>query len=207
MKEKRLKIVYKYAKISDLPFNQRYLIHQKLWFPQCFVGPRIPKKLIFLKNRKKNIENAKTQTVQKYAKISNMPFNQWSLIHREVWFPPCFVRQNQPEKNIFSVWRFQTFSKLKYSNLRSLLSESLKIWDIQLQEVGAKIGLNCTLKVNTHTDRQTDGQIDCLLKTKKKKKNVLNTSKNKACCAGCRHRPFPMQLHQLTKSTPSVKQP
>ena len=29
--------------------------------------------------------------------------------------------------------------------------------------------------------------------------------KIQACCAGCRRRPFPMQLHQQAKSTPSVK--
>ena len=43
-------------------------------------------------------------------------------------------------------------------------SESLKIFDIRLQEVGAKRPLNGTSKVNKQTDRrtdvQTDGQID-----------------------------------------------
>ena len=33
---------------------------------------------------KKIIQNAKTQ---KYAKISDTPFDQRSLIHREAWFP------------------------------------------------------------------------------------------------------------------------
>ena len=28
--------------------------------------------------------------------MSNTPFDQRSLIHREAWFPPCFVRQNRP---------------------------------------------------------------------------------------------------------------
>ena len=35
------------------------------------------------------------------------PFDQRSLIHREAWFPPCFVRQNpQQQKKLFFVRRF-----------------------------------------------------------------------------------------------------
>ena len=99
----------------------------------------------------------KLKNVKRYAKISDMPSNQRSLIHREAWFPPCFVRQNQQKK---------TF-KQKCSNLRPLLnifspkdSESLKILDMRLQEVGAKRRLNGTSKVNTQTDGQTDRQTD-----------------------------------------------
>jgi hypothetical protein len=39
-------------------------------------------------------------------------------------------------------------------------SKSLKIFDIQLREVGAKRPLNGTLKVNRQTDGQTDGHFD-----------------------------------------------
>ena len=39
-------------------------------------------------------------------------------------------------------------------------SQSLKILDIQLWEVGAKRPLNGTSKVNTHTDGQTNGHFD-----------------------------------------------
>ena len=39
-------------------------------------------------------------------------------------------------------------------------SESLKILDIRLREVGAKRPLNGTSKVNKHTNTQTDGQTD-----------------------------------------------
>ena len=39
-------------------------------------------------------------------------------------------------------------------------SESLKIVDIRLQEVGAKIPVNGTSKVNTQTDRQTNTQTN-----------------------------------------------
>ena len=39
-------------------------------------------------------------------------------------------------------------------------SESLKIFDIRLWEVGAKRLLNGTSKVNRQTDKHTDGQTD-----------------------------------------------
>ena len=45
-------------KISNTPFDQRSLIHREVWFPD---GPRIPQNLNYLKNRKKIIQNAKTQ--------------------------------------------------------------------------------------------------------------------------------------------------
>ena len=56
-KTQKLKIVQKYAKISDTPFDQRYLIHREAWFPG---GPRIPKNPIVLK-KGKIIQNTKTQ--------------------------------------------------------------------------------------------------------------------------------------------------
>ena len=52
----------------------------------------------FLKNRK---NHQKLKYVQRYAKISDMLFKQRSLIHREAWFPPCFVRKNQQKKTFF----------------------------------------------------------------------------------------------------------
>ena len=39
-------------------------------------------------------------------------------------------------------------------------SESLKIFDIQLREVGAERPVNGTSKVNGQTDKQTDGHTD-----------------------------------------------
>ena len=50
-------------------------------------GPRIPKNLISLKNGKKSSKTEKLKNVQKYSKISDTPFDQRSLIHREAWFP------------------------------------------------------------------------------------------------------------------------
>ena len=150
-----------------MPFDQRSLIHWEAW---VLGGPRIPNNPIFFrKNGKKSPKTQKLKNVQRYAKISDTPFVQRSLIHREVWFLPCFVRQNQPKKQTFLRRYFRPLPNKKISNLRPLLpllfpkdSESIKILDIRLWEVGAKIHLNSTSKVNTQTDRQTNRQTDIL---------------------------------------------
>ena len=107
--------------------------------------------------KKKFIQNAK------YAKISDTPFDQRFLIHREEWFHPCFVRQNHPKKKLFVL--FGDFWPLPNKNVQirdhffPLLllkdSESLTILDIRLQEVGAKRRLSGTSKVNTQTQTHT----------------------------------------------------
>ena len=156
-KTQKLKNVQRYAKISDTPFES--------WF---LVGPRMPKNPIFLKN-KKIIQNSKLKNVQRYAKISDTPFDQRSLIHREAWFPPCFVRQNQ-QKKLFFFFSRGDFRPLSNKNVQMLYhffpllfpkdSESLKILDIRLREVGAKRPLIGTSKVNRRTNTQTHGQTD-----------------------------------------------
>ena len=94
-----------------------------------------------------------------------MPFDQRSLIHQEAWFPPCFVRQNQP-KTFYLFVHFRPFPNQNVQVFFPLLfpmdSASLKILDIQLQEVGAKRRLNGTSKVNTRTDRRTNRLIECM---------------------------------------------
>ena len=55
-KTQKLKNVQKYAKISDMPFDQRSLIHWKAWFRD---GPRIPQNPIFLKNGKNHQKRKK----------------------------------------------------------------------------------------------------------------------------------------------------
>ena len=109
----------------------------------------------------------KLKNVYRYDKLSDMPFDQRSLIHREAWFPPCFVRQNQQKKHFYlrgDFWQFSNKNVQMLDHFFQLLfpkdSESLKILDIPLCEVGAKRRLNGTSKVNTHTDKQTDGQTD-----------------------------------------------
>ena len=134
-----------------------------------------PKNLIFFEKRKKSFKTQKFKNVQRFAKICDTPFDQRSLIHREAWFPPCFVNENQQKTNFFFALRFQTTFKQKCPNLRRFFSllfpkdyESLKILDIRLWEVGTKKRLNGTSKVNTQTDghtdrrthRQTDGHFD-----------------------------------------------
>ena len=57
-KTQKLKNVQKIAKISDMPLDQRSLIHREAWFPG---GPRIPENPIFLEKRKKFIQKPKPQ--------------------------------------------------------------------------------------------------------------------------------------------------
>ena len=127
-------------------------------------GPRTPKNQIFLKNIK-NHPKGKNSKVQKYAKISNMPFDQGSLIHREAWFPPCFVRQNDPKKNL-SFFRYQTTFKQKCSNPRPLLPTTLPqglcIYK-NIRHLTSGSGGKKTFKrypKSEQTHGQTDGQTD-----------------------------------------------
>ena len=149
----KLKNFYKYAKISDTPFNQRSLIHREAWCPG---GPRIPQNPNCLKNRKKSFKMQKLKNVQKYAKISDMPFDQRSLIHREAWFPPCFARQNQP---FFFFLRFKTTFKQKCSNLRPLISITFPQGFRISKNIGHPIAFKRYLK-SEHTDRRTDEHAD-----------------------------------------------
>ena len=43
----------------------------------------------------------KLKNIWKYTKISDTPFDQRSLIHREAWFSPCFVGQRIPQNRMF----------------------------------------------------------------------------------------------------------
>ena len=96
-----------------------------------------------------------------------MPFDQRSLIHREAWFPPCFVRQSQQKNKLFLRGDFRPLPNENvqmWDHFFTLLfpknSESLKILDIRLREVGAKRRFNGTSKVNRRTDKQTNRQTD-----------------------------------------------
>ena len=82
----KLRNIQKYDKISNTPFDQSSLIHREAWFPPYFVGQRIPQNLIFFEKWKKSSKTQKLKNVQKYAKISDTPFDQRSLIHQEAWF-------------------------------------------------------------------------------------------------------------------------
>jgi hypothetical protein len=74
-----------------------------------------------------------------------------------------FCKQNQQQKNFFLHGNFRPLPNKNvqmgdhfFSLLFPKNSESLKIFDIQLQEVGAKRPLNGTSKVNRQTDGQTN---------------------------------------------------
>ena len=85
-------------------------------------GPRIPNTKKKFKNGKKSSKTRKLKNIQRYANISDIPFDQRSLIHWEAWFPPCFVCKYQPKKpSSFFARRFQTTSEQKCLNVRPLL--------------------------------------------------------------------------------------
>ena len=95
-----------------------------------------------------------------------MPFDQRSLIHREAWFPSCFVRQTQQKKNIIFKRQFLTIFKQNCSNLRPLLF----ITFLQGLQISKNIGhptlgsrgkktFKRYLK-SEHTHGQTDGRTD-----------------------------------------------
>ena len=90
---------------------------------------------------------------------------QRSLIVRELWFPPCFVRQNQPKiKLLFFARKILTTSQQKCSNLRPCLTItfpqgfriSKNIGHPTLGSGGKKL-FKRYLK-SEQTDKQTDGQ-------------------------------------------------
>ena len=118
--------------------------------------------------RKKSSKTQKLKNVQGYAKISDTPFDQRSLIHREAWFPPCFVRQNQQQ--FFFARRFLTIFEQKCSNLRPLLSITFPQGFRISKNIGhptSGSGGTKTFKrylksehTHTRTDRQTDRQTD-----------------------------------------------
>ena len=84
--------------------NQRYGLRPEVSNPSGSVvsgWTKITQKPEQFEKQKKSSKTQKLINVQIYAKISDTPFDQRCLIHREAWFPLCFVRQNQPKKTIF----------------------------------------------------------------------------------------------------------
>ena len=156
----------KTQKCVEICQNQRYALRPEVSNPSGSVvsgWTKNTQKPNFFEKREKSSKTQKLKNFQRYAKSSDTPFDQRSLIHREAWFPPCFVRQNQQQKKLFFARRFLTIFKQKCSNLRPLLdSESLKILDIRLWEVGAKRRLTGTSKVNRHTHRRTFQLIESI---------------------------------------------
>ena len=122
-----------------------------------------PKTQVFRK-AEKIIKNTKTQKRLEIWNISDIPFDQRSLIHREAWFSTCFVRQNQRGKKLFFARRFQTTSKQKCSNLRPLLSitilQGIRIYKIFGHPTSGSGGKKTFKRYHKseQTDRHTDKQ-------------------------------------------------
>ena len=137
LKRKSLTVIVKKRKKSHTRETSNLLTDADNSTDAMQGGPRIQKKII--------IKTEKLKNVQRYAKISNIPFDQRSLIHWEAWFPPCFVRKNQQKTNLFLRANFRPHrNKMFNSETTSFQhfppkdSESLNFLDIQLWEVGAK---------------------------------------------------------------------
>ena len=101
----------KTQKCLEICQNQRYALRPEVSNPSGSVvsgWTKNTKKPDFFEKRKKSSKTQKLKIVQRYAKISDMPFDQKSLIHLEAWVLPCFIRQNQHTKKLFFARRFQT---------------------------------------------------------------------------------------------------
>ena len=85
-------------------------------------GPRIPQNHNFLKTEK---NHPKRKTQKRLIICQNLRYAQRSLIHREAlfsggqrillihweaWFPPSFLRQNQPKTSKTKMFKFETTS-------------------------------------------------------------------------------------------------
>ena len=100
---KKIIINAKTQKRLEICQNQRYTLQPEVSNPSGSMVSGWTKntpKPDFLEKRKKSSKTQKLKNIQRYAKISNTPCDQRSLINPEVWFLPCFVRQNQPKNKI-----------------------------------------------------------------------------------------------------------
>ena len=107
-----------------------------------------------------------------------MPFDQRSLIYREAWFPPCFVRQDQ-QKKLFFARRFLTIFKQKCSNLRPVLyitfPQGFRIFKNIRHPTSVSGGKNMFKRYlkSEHTDKHTDRQTDILTYRKHRPRGPL----------------------------------
>ena len=136
----------KIEKRLEICQNQRYALRPEVSNQSGSVVSGLTKntqKPKLFEKQEKSSKMEKLKNVQKYAKISDTPFDQTSLIHREAWFPTGFVRKNQPKN-----YKKGDFRPLPNKNVQigdpffPLLFPKdfkfLKILDILLREVGAK---------------------------------------------------------------------
>ena len=94
-----------------------------------------------------------------------MPFDQRSLIVRVVWFPPCFVRQNQQKKQAIlhhfqrKIFKSETTS---YPYFSPKIPNLWKYWTSDFGKWGKKTFkryLKCE-QTDRHTYRRTDRRTD-----------------------------------------------
>ena len=107
---------------------------QEAWFPPCVGWTKNTQKPKFFEKPKKSSKTEKTPNVLKYAKISDTPFDQRSLIHREAWFIMfcekkrkkiyiyMFCEAKSSKKNYFFCLAILDHFKQICSNLRPLFS-------------------------------------------------------------------------------------
>ena len=101
----------KTQKCLEICKNQRYTLRPEVSIPSGSVvsgWTKNTQKPEFFENRKKSSKTQKLKNIQRYAKISDTPFDQRSLIHREAWFlggpripkNPIFLinRKNHPKR-------------------------------------------------------------------------------------------------------------
>ena len=104
----------------------------------------------------------KLKNVQRYAKISDTAFDQRSLIHREAWFPPCYVRKNQQKKTFSCAAILDHFQTKMFKCQTTSFHFFPQGFRISKNIAHLTLGrpLKGTSKVNRWTDRHTDGQTD-----------------------------------------------
>ena len=115
----------------------------------------------------------KNNPKRKDSKISDIPFDQRFLIHRETLFPPCFVRQNQQKTNFFLRGDFRpltnimfNFETTSFQHFSPRMPNLYKFWTSNFGKWGQNRPQNLVHEKGTthkHTNRQTDRQTSRLL--------------------------------------------
>ena len=87
----------------------------------------------FVEKRKESFKTQKLKNIKKYAKISDTPFDQKPLIHREEWFPG---EPGIPKKKIFFFFTEKIIQNAKMSRdmlklaIRPSTRRPLIVWEV-----------------------------------------------------------------------------
>ena len=104
LKTEKIIQIAKTQKRLEICQNERYTLRPEVSNPSGSVisgGTKNTQKTNFFEKQKKSSKPQKLKNIKKYAKICDTPFDQRSLIHREGWFPPCFVGPRIPKNHFF----------------------------------------------------------------------------------------------------------